>query len=40
VSRAGQVVDSAGEISDAATRDAIARFVKGFVSYIGECSRP
>src|SRR4029078_5374610 len=40
VSRAGQVVDSAGEIYDAAARDAIALFVRGFVSYIGECSRP
>jgi NAD(P)H-dependent FMN reductase len=36
VSRAGSVIDAKGEITDAATRDSIAKFVAGFVAYVGE----
>ena len=35
VSRAATLVDANGEISDAATRDNIAKFMKGFVDYLG-----
>jgi NAD(P)H-dependent FMN reductase len=35
VSRAGTIVDASGEVSDAPTREAIIKFVKGFVDYIG-----
>ena len=34
VSRATALVDTNGEISDAATRDNIAKFVAGFVAYV------
>ena len=34
VSRAGSVIDAAGEVGDAATRENIGKFVKGFVEYI------
>ena len=34
VSRAATLVDASGEISDAATRDNIAKFVAGFVAYV------
>jgi hypothetical protein len=34
VSRAGQVIDANGEITDAATRDNIRKFVEGFVAYV------
>jgi chromate reductase, NAD(P)H dehydrogenase (quinone) len=34
VSRAGAVVDANGEISDAATRESIAKFMQGFVAYV------
>jgi chromate reductase, NAD(P)H dehydrogenase (quinone) len=34
VSRAGTVVDANGEISDAATRESIAKFMQGFVAYV------
>ena len=34
VSRAGSVIDANGEITDAATRDGIGKFVEGFVAYI------
>lgn len=34
VSRAGTVFDANGEITDAAVRDAVAKFVAGFVAYI------
>jgi chromate reductase len=34
VSRAGSLVDANGEITDAATRDNIAKFVNGFVAYV------
>jgi NAD(P)H-dependent FMN reductase len=34
VSRAGSLVDASGEISDAPTREAIGKFVKGFVDYV------
>ena len=34
VSRAGQVVDANGEITDAATRDNIRKFMEGFVAYV------
>jgi chromate reductase, NAD(P)H dehydrogenase (quinone) len=34
VSRAGTVIDASGEVSDAATRASIAKFVEGFVSYV------
>jgi chromate reductase len=34
VSRAANVVGSDGEIADAATRDAIVKFVAGFVAYV------
>ena len=34
VSRAGSVIDANGEISDAATRDGIRKFMEGFVTYI------
>jgi len=35
VSRAGTLVDANGEISDAATRDAIGKFMQGFVDWTG-----
>jgi chromate reductase len=35
VSRAGQVVDANGGITDAATRDNIRKFMEGFVAYAG-----
>ena len=35
VSRAGQFVDANGEITDAATRDNIRKFMEGFVAYAG-----
>ena len=35
VSRAGSLVDPGGEVSDAPTREAIGKFVKGFVDYVG-----
>jgi NAD(P)H-dependent FMN reductase len=34
ISRAGQVVDANGEITDAATRDNIRKFMEGFVAYV------
>jgi len=34
VSRAATLVDANGEITDAATRDSIAKFVNGFVVYV------
>ena len=34
VARAGKLVDQSGEISDAATRDSIAKFMSGFVDYV------
>ena len=34
VSRAGQVIDANGEITDAATRDNIRKFMEGFVAYV------
>ena len=34
VARAGQLVDQSGEISDAATRESIAKFMSGFVDYV------
>ncbi len=34
VSRAASVIDAQGEISDAATRESIGKFVKGFVDYV------
>jgi NAD(P)H-dependent FMN reductase len=34
VSRAGQVVDTKGDITDAATRDNIRKFMEGFVAYV------
>jgi chromate reductase len=34
VSRAGGVVDAQGAISDAATRESIAKFLAGFVKYV------
>lgn len=34
ISRAGTIVDAAGEISDPATRDNIGRFVSGFVEHV------
>jgi NAD(P)H-dependent FMN reductase len=34
VSRAGTVFDANGEITDVAVRDAVAKFVAGFVAYI------
>ena len=34
VSRAGSLVDANGEIADAATRDNIAKYMKGFVDYL------
>ena len=34
VSRAGHVIDANGEISDAATRDNIRKFMQGFVAYV------
>ena len=34
VSRASGLIDANGEISDAATRDNIAKFMKGFVDYV------
>ena len=34
VSRAGSVIDAQGNITDAATRDAIGKFVKGYVEYV------
>ncbi len=34
VSRAGSLVDANGEISDAATRDNIRKFMQGFVEYV------
>jgi NAD(P)H-dependent FMN reductase len=34
VSRAGSVVDANGDVTDAATRENIAKFVQGFVEYI------
>jgi len=34
ISRAGGVVQADGEIGDAATRDAIRKFVEGFVAYV------
>jgi NAD(P)H-dependent FMN reductase len=39
VSRAGSMIDANGEIVDAATRDNLAKFVKGFVEYIRGRSR-
>jgi chromate reductase len=37
VSRAASVIDANGEMTDAATRENIAKFVKGFVDYIRSC---
>ena len=34
VSRAGHVVDANGQITDAATRDNIRKFMQGFVAYV------
>ena len=34
VSRAATVIDANGEISDAATRDTIRKFIEGFVAYV------
>lgn len=34
VSRAGSLVDANGEIGDAPTREAIGKFMKGFVDYV------
>lgn len=34
VSRAATVIDPNGEITDAATRESIAKFVRGFVDYV------
>lgn len=34
VSRAGSVIDAQGNITDAATRDAIGKFMKGFVDFV------
>jgi chromate reductase len=36
VSRAGSVIDANGEITDAATRETIAKFVAGFTAYAAE----
>jgi hypothetical protein len=33
------VIDAQGEIADAATRDAIAKFMEGFVADIAACKR-
>jgi NAD(P)H-dependent FMN reductase len=38
VSRAGSVIDANGEITDAATRESIGKFMQGFVDYVR--SRP
>ena len=35
ISRAGSVVDPGGEVSDAPTREAIGKFLKGFVDHVG-----
>ena len=35
VSLAANVVDNSGEVSDAPTREAIAKFMQGFVDYVG-----
>jgi chromate reductase, NAD(P)H dehydrogenase (quinone) len=35
VSRAGGIIDAQGQITDAATREAIAKFVRGFVEFVG-----
>lgn len=34
VSRAGSVIDANGDVSDAATRENIGKFMKGFVDYV------
>ncbi|MGH8621239.1 MAG: NADPH-dependent FMN reductase [Burkholderiales bacterium] len=34
VSRAGSVIDANGEITDAATRESLGKFVNGFVAYV------
>ena len=34
ISRAAQVVDASGEITDAATRDNIRKFMEGFVAFV------
>lgn len=39
ISRAASVIDVNGEITDAATRDNLAKFVRGFVAYV-RASRP
>ncbi|HEX2827596.1 MAG TPA: NADPH-dependent FMN reductase [Burkholderiales bacterium] len=39
VSRAGSVVDPQGTITDAATREAIGKFVKGFVEHVARRKR-
>src|SRR5512145_3435052 len=39
VSRAGSVFDANGDITDAATRDSVAKFVEGFVAFVTERGR-
>lgn len=39
ISRAASVIDVNGEITDAATRDNLAKFVRGFVAYV-RASKP
>jgi chromate reductase, NAD(P)H dehydrogenase (quinone) len=39
VSRANTVVDASGAITDAATRETIAKFMAGFVAYVRQHSR-
>ena len=40
VSRAGSVIDASGEITDAATRESIGKFVQGFVDYVRSLRAP
>ena len=40
VSRASHVVDADGRIADAATRDAIRKFMEGFVRFVRETKAP
>lgn len=39
VSRAGSVIDNQGEVTDAATRENIAKFLKGFVEHVAARKR-
>jgi NAD(P)H-dependent FMN reductase len=40
VSRAGNVFDANGELTDAAIRDSLRKFVEGFLAYAGARKRP